>query len=94
MRFLSVRELRNNSGRVWDDARQDDLVVTSNGRPVGVLIGVPEGELEQTLLLLRRARASAAASSMRRRAAERRTARLSRSAIDAEIKSVRRARRP
>ena len=93
MKFLSVRELRNRSGQVWDDAQQDDLVVTSNGKPVGVLIGVPEGELEQTLLLLRRARAAAAVSSMRRRAASRGTARLSRTAIEVEVRAARRARR-
>lgn len=93
MKFLSVRELRNRSGHVWDDARQDDLVVTSNGRPVGVLIGVPEGELEQTLLLLQRVRAAAAVSSMRRRGVTRGTARLSRTSIDMEVRAARRARR-
>jgi prevent-host-death family protein len=92
MKFLSVRELRNRPGRVWDDALQDDLVVTSNGKPVGVLIGVPEAGLEETLLLLRRARAAAAVSSIRRRAASRGTARLSQKAIDAEVRATRRAR--
>ena len=93
MKFLSVRELRNRPGQVWDEARRDDLVVTSNGKPVGVLIGVPEGELEQTLLLLRRARAAAAVTSLRRRAAEQGTATQSRRAIQAEIEAARRARR-
>lgn len=91
MKFLSVRELRNRPGQVWEDALRDDLVITSNGKPVGLLIGVPEGELEQTLLLVRRARAAAAVSSMRRRAVQQGTARLSRRAVDAEIRAARRA---
>lgn len=93
MKFLSVRELRNRPGQVWEDALRDDLVITSNGKPVGLLIGVPEGELEQTLLLVRRARAAAAVSSMRRRAVQQGTARLSRRVVDTEIRAARRARR-
>jgi prevent-host-death family protein len=93
MKFLSVRELRNRPGRVWDQALRDDLVVTSNGKPVGLLIGVPEGALEQTLVLLRRTRAAAAVSSMRRQAAERGTSKVRRAVVDAEIRAARRGRR-
>ena len=67
--------------------------MTSNGKPVGVIIGVPEGALEQTLDLLRRTRAAAAVSAMRKRAAGRGTDRLSARAIDDEIRATRRARR-
>ena len=90
MRFLSVRELRNEPGKVWRELEQEDLVVTANGRPVGILVSVKEGDLEQTLLALRRARAAVAVSRMRRRAAERRTERLSAAEIDREIRAVRR----
>ena len=90
MRFLSVRELRNEPGKVWRELEQEDLVVTANGRPVGILVSVKEGDLEQTLLALRRARAAVAVSRMRRRAGERGVERFSAAEIDREIRAVRR----
>lgn len=94
MKFLSVRDFRNRPGRVWKALKHDDFVVTANGKPVGLLIGVPDEELETSLLALRRARAALAVSRMRASAraqgAERRTPRQ----IDAEIARVRSRRRP
>ena len=57
MKFISIRELRNRPGEVWKQLREDDLVLTANGRPRGVLVGLEDDELEQTLESLRRARA-------------------------------------
>ena len=38
MDFVSVRELRSQSAAVWRSlAREKDLVVTSNGKPIAVL---------------------------------------------------------
>ena len=61
MKLLSVRDFRNRPGKVWKALKDDDFVVTSNGKPVGLLIGVPEAELETSILALRRARATMAA---------------------------------
>lgn len=91
-KFLSVRELRNRPGRVWDEAQHEDLVVTSNGKPVGVLIGVAEGELDDVLLTLRRARAAAAVSRLRQQASAG-TPKLSERDINAEITATRREAR-
>ncbi len=39
MKFVSSRELRINPGAVWHLLRQEkDLVITSNGKPVAVLV--------------------------------------------------------
>jgi sRNA-binding protein len=94
MKFLSVRDLRNTPGRVWADLRKDDLVVTSNGKPVGILIGVDGEGIEEALQMLRRAKATQAVSRMRKSAARSGAARLSARAIDGEIRASRRARRP
>lgn len=93
MKFLSVRELRNRPGRVWERLLKEDLVLTANGRPVGVLVGVDEGRLEETVTTLRRARAMLAVSRMRRRAAETGADKLTPAEIDREIRKVRRQRR-
>lgn len=92
MRFISVRELRNNPGSVWEELQEQDLVVTSNGKPVGLLVPISEENLEQTLLSLRRARAMAAVSRMRQHAAETGLDALSAEEIQAEIDAARRDR--
>ena len=65
MKFISVRDLRGRSGQVWNQlARERDLVLTSNGKPMAILSAVSEGELEQSLAAIRRARAVAAVEKM------------------------------
>ncbi len=92
MKFISVRELRNNPGSVWSDLREQDLVLTSNGKPVGILLGTGEEEFGETLESVRRVRAMQAVSRMRRRAAESGLDRLSPDEVQAEVKAVRRSR--
>lgn len=54
MDFVSVRELRSASAKVWDrlEAGQD-LVVTRNGRPFALLVHTAPAEIEQKLNALR-----------------------------------------
>jgi prevent-host-death family protein len=93
MRFLSVRELRNRPGAVWEQLRDDDLVITVDGKPAGLLLPVSDESLEQTCLDVRRARALSAVSRMRRHAAESDRSRMSEEEIEAEIRSARREAR-
>jgi hypothetical protein len=93
MKYLSVRELRNEPGMVWSRLKVDDLVVTVDGRPVGILMGVDEGEFEEALVVLQRARAALAISRMRREAAARGLDRLTPGQVDAEIQRSRKRRR-
>ena len=92
MKFLSVRELRNRSGRVWKALESDDFVVTNNGKPVGLLIAVADDDLEDSLLALQRARAAVAVTRMRAAARGRRTNRLTARQVDAVVGRVRRSR--
>jgi|YNPNPStandDraft_1061719.scaffolds.fasta_scaffold24968_7 prevent-host-death family protein len=93
MEFITVRDLRLRPGEVWRKLRErGELVLTSNGRPVAVITGVNEGELEQTLAALRRARAQVAVSRLRRIAEERGLQRMSAEEIEAEIAQARRER--
>ncbi len=69
MKFISSRELRINPGAIWKRLRQEkDLVITSNGKPVGVLTFAEENSLEDVLTTLRQGRAQAAAANIRRAA--------------------------
>jgi antitoxin (DNA-binding transcriptional repressor) of toxin-antitoxin stability system len=92
MRYVSVRELRNESGRVQRGLEEEAVTLTSNGRPVALLIGLEEGEDPAALeRLVRQARARYAISRIRRRAGSG-GAGVSDEEIAAEIAEVRRSR--
>jgi PHD/YefM family antitoxin component YafN of YafNO toxin-antitoxin module len=89
MKFLSTRELRNRPGYVRKLVQKEDLVLTANGKPVAIMLGTNEDELEETALAVRQARAQRAVSRMRKQAARLRPEDRSSSAIEAEIRAVR-----
>jgi prevent-host-death family protein len=93
MKYVTVRELRNRPGRVWSTVSKEDVVLTANGKPMGVLIGVDETRLDETVQAIRRARAMLAVSRMRKKAAESGARRLSMAEINREVRAVRRRRR-
>jgi prevent-host-death family protein len=92
MRFLSTRDLRNRPGLIRELAQKEDLILTSNGKPIAILLGVEEDEVEETARMVRQARAQRALSRMRREAARPRAQRTS-SVIEAEIRAVRSKRK-
>jgi prevent-host-death family protein len=93
MKFLSLRDLRNQPGFLLELAQREDLVLTVNGKPIAVFLGVEEGNLEETVGAVRQARAQRALSRMRRQAAKRRLEKKLPSAIDAAIRAVRSKRK-
>ena len=94
MEFVTIRDLRLKPAEVWDKLRrQRELILTSNGRPVAVIAGVREDDVEETVTALRRARAQAAVSRLRRAAGESGMDRLPAAEIEAEIAQARRERR-
>lgn len=94
MKYVSVREFRNWPGRVWSTLSKGDVVLTANGKPMGVLVGVDETRLDDTVEAIRRAKAILAVSRIRRKAAETGTDRISMAEINREIRKVRRRRHP
>ena len=47
MRFISVREFRGKSGDVWKElVKEQELVITSNGKPIAIVSAVSEETLE------------------------------------------------
>lgn len=89
MKYLSSRDLRNTPGVLKDQVRDEDLVLTANGRPVAVVVGVDDGDIEETLAVIRQARAMRAVSRLRRGAAERGVDALSEADIQREIDAAR-----
>ncbi len=94
MKFVSSRELRIHPGAVWKILEQEkDLVITSNGRPIGVLTFAREENLEDVLGALRQGRAQAAAVAIRRAAVDRGLDGLTNKEIDEIIRKGRQASR-
>jgi prevent-host-death family protein len=89
MKFMSTRDLRNRPGSVRKVLRDEDVVLTASGKPVAVVIGVDEQELEETMDLLREVRAQRALSRLQRGAAERGADRLSADEIEREMRADR-----
>jgi prevent-host-death family protein len=91
MKFISSRELRINPGAVWKRLREEqDLVITSNGKPIGVLTFAEEENLETVLTTLRQGRAQDAVAHLRREAVEHGLAALRDEDIAAIISKTRR----
>jgi prevent-host-death family protein len=93
MKFLSTRELRNRPGLVRRQVQKEDLVLTANGKPIAILVGVEEGELDDTVRAIQQARGQRALSRMRRSAVRGGLDRLSSTAIEGEIRTVRSRRK-
>ncbi len=69
MKFMSVRELRNQSGQLQEAVAEEAVTLTVNGKPVALIIGLGESEDPAELeRLIRQAKAQWAVSRIRKRA--------------------------
>ncbi|MBN1625220.1 MAG: type II toxin-antitoxin system prevent-host-death family antitoxin [Deltaproteobacteria bacterium] len=94
MKFITSRDLRLKPGDVWKLAqKEEDLVVTANGRPVALLTGVSEDTLEEELDVIQRARALRALDEIHRDSVLKGTDQISFKAIESEIAQARRRRK-
>lgn len=51
---MSIRDLRLQPGTVWQDLRTEEaLVLTSDGRPMALLVNVSDADVDETLAALR-----------------------------------------
>ena len=71
MQFYTARELRTNTKSIWENLSKDnDVVITNNGKPYALMVGIPEGRFEETVRALRQAKAIAAMDRMRNSASK------------------------
>ena len=90
MKFLSVRDLRAKSAKIWKELPEErEMVITSNGRPIAILAAINEANLEGSLSAFRKARAVEAVAGLQRQSVEQGADRITLDEIDAEIKAVR-----
>ena len=94
MKFVTIRDLRANTGRLRKDLKDGrEVVITANGRPFALMTPVEPDTVEEEVLAIRRARAQAALSRIRAKAKDEGLDRTRAAGIDAIIAKVRRERR-
>jgi antitoxin (DNA-binding transcriptional repressor) of toxin-antitoxin stability system len=93
MRFISVRELNTKPKEIWGKIKDEEVIVTSNGKPIALLSGVNEENLTKTLQAIRRSRTLIALEEMQKKSLESGLDKLTESDIEAEIRAVRKNRK-
>lgn len=95
MDYVTVRELREKSGAVWQRIEGgEEIVVTRNGKPFALLLATQPSQVEEMLRAHRAARFGTVVRRMQAQAKHSGADQLSDDQIQAEIDEVRRARRP
>lgn len=91
MEFYTVRDFRTSSKKIWNSVCKDgEAIVTSNGKPIALLLDIGEGGFEETLRAVRQAKAMMAFNELRAVAKE--NGYLSEAEIEEEIASFRKER--
>ncbi|MEW6110195.1 MAG: hypothetical protein AB1632_13675 [Nitrospirota bacterium] len=94
MKFVTVRDFRLRPGAVWSNLdKNEEIVITSKGKPIALLTGVSDVTFDETLKLLRRAKAELAVSRMRTASLKKGLSKLTTKEIEAEIIAARKSRR-
>jgi prevent-host-death family protein len=93
MRFISVRDLNTKPKEIWRKIKDEEVVITSNGKPIALLSGVTEETLEKTVRSIRRSRALIALEEMQKKSIELGLDKWTDSQIESEIRAVRKSRK-
>jgi antitoxin (DNA-binding transcriptional repressor) of toxin-antitoxin stability system len=93
MKFITVRDFRSRPKKVWKELKKsDEMVLTSNGKPIALLTSVSEDSLEDTLHVVRKAKAMAAVLTIQTGSAAKGKDKLTLAQINTEIYAARRER--
>lgn len=94
MKTLMIRDFRTRPRQAQEKLIEEgEALLTSNGRPVALMLAVDGESLDETLEVVRRARALLALREIRREAGERGSDRLRMREIDSIIARTRKERR-
>ena len=93
MRFISVRDLSTKPREIWSKIKDEEVVITSNGKPIALLSGVTEDTLEKTVRSIRRSRALIALEEMQKKSIEVGLDKWTDAQIESEIRAVRKSRK-
>ena len=92
MRFLSIREFRASTAQIKGILPSENIVLTSNGKPVALIVGVNESNFESTLEDLRIAKARRTIREIQDRSERSGLSEMSLEEINAEIEATRKTK--
>jgi PHD/YefM family antitoxin component YafN of YafNO toxin-antitoxin module len=93
MKFLTMRELRASTSQLKEMLDGDGkIVLTNNGKPAAIMLGVDESTLEGMLADLRQLRAKRALRELQLASVKNGSDTMTMDEIDAEIKAARKER--
>ena len=94
MKYMSIRDLRGNTAAVRKSlARDGEIVVTANGKPIAVLAPVSPGSVEETVVAIRRVRFTRALEEAHVSAKESGLSAMSAAEVEAVVREARKATR-
>jgi antitoxin (DNA-binding transcriptional repressor) of toxin-antitoxin stability system len=90
MKFVSVRDFRTSSARIWKTLPEEqEMVITNNGKPIALLTPLSDKTLENTLSAIRQAKAINAVKLIQQESLKGGMEKITMEEIDEEIKRVR-----
>jgi len=90
MKFIPSRDLRVRPGQVWKElAKEKELVITSHGQPVAVMVPVTGEDLEDKVRAIRRAELQQTIGRIQQESVRKGTNKLTMAEIDEEIAKAR-----
>lgn len=94
MKFVTVRDFRTESANIWKTLpKEQEMVITNNGKPVALLTPLTDKTLEETLSAVRRAKAINAVKLLQQQSVKNGTDKMTLDEINAEIKKARKERK-
>ena len=88
MKFITSREIKTNPSILWKDLDKDNMIITVNGKPKGIVIEAVE-PIELLLSIIRQVKAQIALEKLRISVLENKFDKLTEQEIQDEIKKVR-----
>ena len=94
MQFISVRDFRTSSAKIWKDLpKEREMVITNNGKPVALLMPLTDRDLEENLSAIRQAKAIMALKQIQQQSIENGTDKMTLKEINAIIADTRKKRK-
>jgi hypothetical protein len=94
MEFISVRDFRTSPKSAWKKLEnRNKAVITNNGKPIALMLGVDDSSLEETLATIQQAEAMRLINKIQIQSVKNGTDKMTMEEIDAEIAAVRSERR-
>jgi len=93
MQFISVRDFRNSSAKIWRDLPNErEMVITNNGKPIALLMPITGSDLEESLSAIRQAKALMSLKQVQQQSIEKGTDKISLKEINAVISETRKSK--